>query len=72
MYFANKESKIYIMHAVGVYIMPPLAVVQKTVFAKHYVSASPSFYTDFVGIMYLAFPRRFFYSIHVKTPSPQS
>gem|GEM_PF-4737026 len=36
MYFANKESKIYIMHAVGVYIMPPLAVVQKTVFAKLY------------------------------------
>ena|GEM_PF-2991437 len=41
MYFATNASKIHIMHAVGVYIMPPLAVVQKTVFAKHDESEKP-------------------------------
>ena len=54
MYFANEASKIYIMHPIGgVYIMPSVARYEKSLFAKHDVSAKADImYLVTLGIMY--------------------
>ena len=65
MYFANEESKIYIMHPVGgehhAAALRWYDYISPSAFAKHDVSAKADIlYLVILGIMYLASARHFY------------